>query len=241
MEKGIVLLLTGTINTNNKHFTKLNDKEQRLVQYVDTIRHYLSAYNFPIIFVENSNEDLSGYFKSEIEEKKIEVLTFDGNSYAASTGKGYGDMECIKYALLHSKFIHEDSFIFKITGRYIIRNLAKYINFYRRNSKLDLMVDITNNFQFSVSSFFGFRPFFVTKYLSKNQHLINDSKGWYFEHVLSKSVLEAIGDRINFSILKYYPKISAISGTTGKKYKDSFFYFIPRSLKYFIRYYIVIR
>ena len=113
--------------------------------------------------------------------------------------------------------------------------------FYHKHSAVELMVDLTNNFRFSTSSFFGFKPFFIKNYLLKNQYLINDSNEWYLEHVLAKSSLEAIGDRINFSILKYYPKISAISGTTGKSYKESALYYFPRSLKYFIRYYIVIR
>ncbi len=241
MDKDVVLLLTGTINTNNKHFTKLNNKEQRLSQYIETIKHYLSSYPQRVIFIENSNEDLSIHFIKEIKEQRIEILYFDGNNYDAEIGKGYGDLECIKYAVEHSKIIKESSFIFKITGRYIIKNLKSYIRAYEENSKVDLMVDLTNNFRFSISSFFGFRPFFLTKYLLRNQDIINDSKDWYFEHVLAKSSLEAIADRINFSLLKYYPKISAISGTTGKRYKESIIYYIPRSLKYFIRYYIVIR
>ena len=241
MESNVVLLLTATVNTNNKHFTQLNNSEQRLAQYIETIKYYLALYEQPLIFVENSGEDLSPHFKAEIKAHRIEILTFQGNDYSPEIGKGYGDFQCIRHALQHSQLITDESFIFKITGRYIIKNLSKYIHFYKKNDKVDLMVDLTNNFRFSISSFFGFRPFFITKYLLKNQKIINDSNNWYFEHVLAKSSLEAIADRINFSILKYYPKISAISGTTGKRYKESILYFIPRSLKYFVRYYIVIR
>lgn len=103
------------------------------------------------------------------------------------------------------------------------------------------MADLTNNFQASLASIFGFRPFFAKKFLFKNASLINDTRGFFFEHALAKAVLEAIADGIQFQIFKFYPRIQAISGTTGKAYKKSFFFFFPRKIKYLLRYYIVIR
>ena len=59
MENSVVLLLTATVNTNNKSFTQLHNKEQRLSQYIETIKYYLALYEQPLVFVENSGEDLS--------------------------------------------------------------------------------------------------------------------------------------------------------------------------------------
>jgi hypothetical protein len=237
----IALLLTGTVNVYDKHFTIHKNADQRREEYLHTIRYYLQHYPYPIVFVENSNEDLSGHFKEEILNKRLEILSFDGNRYAPEIGKGLGELKCIEYAITNAKTFNDDIFIFKITGRYKVLNFRNFIKSYERAPSLELLADLTNNFRNSSSAIIGFKRFFPKRYLFKNAHLINDQKGFYFEHALAKAVLEAIGDHINFQIFKYYPKLRAISGTTGQPYKKSFLYMLPRHFKYWLRYYIVIR
>lgn len=241
MDHKIILLLTGTINTYNKEFTLLTSSEKRREDYINAIHYYLKNFNYPIVFVENSKQDISPDFITEIENKQLEILFFDGNDYPKEMGKGYGEMCCIEYAINNSSMIKPDSFIFKITGRYKILNLNKFIDFYNDHPGTDLIADLTNNFKLSQSAIFGFRPFFPPNYLFKYLKILNDTNGIYFEHVLSKAVLNAISDGVDFKIFKYYPKIKAISGTTGKAYKNSFIYLLPRKLKYLVRYFIVLR
>lgn len=239
--KNILLFLTGTINTYGKGFSIISDPQERRIDYINTIRYYLKNYEFPVLFVENSNENISSYFRSEIENKRLEVLCFDGNNYDEQIGKGLGEMLCIKYGINNSLFIRQDYFVFKITGRYKILNLKKFIDYYRKYPDAELIADLTNNFKFSQSCIFGFKPFFAENFLFNYTSILNDTKGVYFEHALAKAVLLAISENINFHIFRYYPKIKAISGTTGKAYNISFFYFILRRIKYFIRYFIMIR
>lgn len=237
----IVLLLTGSVHVFNKHYTALNDPEERKKQYIEVIKYYLDKFSFPVVFVENSNEDLSGPFVQEIASGRLEIICFDGNNYSPELGKGPGEWACIEKAVSKSKFITEDSFVFKITGRYKILNLHRFVKFKQQHPNLELFADLTNNFRLSASAVFGFKPFFVLNYLSKTVVNMNDKNGYYFEHGLAKAVLEAIGDRIEFSIFKNYPRVSAISGTTGKAYKSSFLYMFPRQIKYWLRYLIVTR
>lgn len=239
--KKIVLLLTGTINTNGISYVLLNDKTIRKKNYIDAIKHYLQNYNYPIVFVENSDEDLSPYFVSEIKEGRLQILHFNGNDYQPILGKGYGEMGCIEYAVKNATLINKDTFIFKITGRYIINNAAKFFNTVEKKPALELLADLTNNFTWSAGCIFGFTPYFANTFLFKNKELLNDSIGYNFEHALAKAVLEAIGHRLNFQIFNYYPIINAISGTTGKYYNKAWWYIYPRQLKYFVRYLIVIR
>lgn len=103
----IILLLTGTVNTYNKNFTTLNDAEQRKKEYISTINYYLDHYSYPVVFVENSDENLSVYFTNAIKTGKLEVLYFDGNKYPGEIGKGLGEMKCIEYAITHSAFIRK--------------------------------------------------------------------------------------------------------------------------------------
>jgi hypothetical protein len=241
MQNDILLLLTGTINTQNKMFTALTDKDQRKREYISTIQYYLANFDFPIVFVENSGEDISGDFTQSILDKRLEVLTFHGNDYAPELGKGTGEMNCMEHGIKNSRLLRDDHFVFKITGRYIVRNLGKYVQYYRGNQQVNLMADLTSNFRLSASGFFGFRPFFVTEYLLKKAPLLNDTEHRYFEHMLARAVLHALSDDVSFSLLKYYPRISAISGTTAKKYNDSWLHYFPRNMKYLLRYYILKR
>ncbi len=237
----IIILLTGAINTYNKQFTSLNNPAERKADYINTIRYYLEKYNYPIVFVENSDVNLSTYFIKEIEQKRLEILCFNGNNYSGEIGKGLGEMRCIEFGLSNSSLILESSFVFKITGRYKILNAGNFFKFYEKHSHVELIADLTNNFKSSQSCIFGFKPFFAKKFLFKYGPILNDTNGIYFEHALAKAVLSAISENLNFYIFKYYPRIKAISGTTGKMYKRSFIYFFPRMLKYFVRYYIMIR
>ncbi len=237
----IVLLLTGTVNVNAMQYTQLTDAGTRKKDYIRAVRHYLDNFPFPVVFVENSGEPMAVHFEDEINTGRLEVLGFDGNNYDTSFGKGYGEMRCIEFAITHSKLIGENSFVFKITGRYIIDNAQRFFSRYSRFPDTELMADLTNNFRWSASAIVGFRPFFATTYLFKNAGLINDSLKFSFEHALAKAVLEAIGAQVNFQLFRYYPKLRAISGTTGRPYRKSFFYMLPRQFKYWIRYYILIR
>jgi len=237
----IILLLTGTVNTYNKDFTSLSDSEKRKADYINTINYYLKTYNYPIVFVENSDEDLSVHFTGQIKNGRLEVLCFNGNNYAPELGKGLGEMRCIEFAISNSSFIEKTSFVFKITGRYKISNAGKFINFYKKHPDAELIADLTNNFTNSQSCIFGFRPFFAKIFLFKYASILDDSKRIYFEHALAKAVLSAISENVVFYIFRYYPRLYAISGTTGKSYNKSFIYFFPRMLKYLLRYFIVIR
>lgn len=237
----IVLLLTGTVHVNAMQFTKLTDADTRKKDYIRAVRHYLDNFPFPVVLVENSGEPMAVHFENDIKAGRLEVLGFYGNNYDTSFGKGYGEMRCIEFAITHSNLIGEDSFVFKITGRYIIDNVHRFFSRYSRFPETELMADLTNNFRWSASAIVGFRPFFAKNYLFKNAGLINDSRKFSFEHALAKAVLEAIGGQVNFQLFLHYPQLRAISGTTGKPYRKSVFYMLPRQFKYWIRYYILIR
>ena len=237
----IVLLLTGTVDVGAMAFTRLTDVNQRKQDYLKAIRYYLNRFPYPVVFVENSGNDLAPELMAELASGRLEVLTYSGNQYNPELGKGYGEARSILHGIHHARSITEDCFVFKITGRYSITNAQCFFREYETHPELDLLADLTNNFRWSMSFIVGFRPSFVKKYLAPNSEQINDTAGFAFEHALAKSVLEAIGDQVQFRIFRYYPKLEAISGTTGKPYRNAWWYMWPRQIKYWIRFLIVIR
>lgn len=208
-----VILLTGCINPNGMPFTKLNDVGERQKQYVDAIHYYLSNANYPIIFCENSNTDISPFINND--ENKIEILTFAGNQNKHK-GKGYGEAEIIEYALDHSTFIINCDLIIKITGRLIIENINEIITNKFPSQILDgIVCSFHSNLEFADSRVFC-APKVFFQLLVKHKDEINDNKGIFFEHILAKYIKKS-----NYSKYPFWiePTVIGMSGSTGAQYE----------------------
>ncbi|MBC8986177.1 hypothetical protein H9X96_10370 [Pedobacter sp. N36a] len=223
-----LLMLTGCINPAGMIFTELQNPDLRLNQYVEAINFYLEKTEGKVLFVENSGFDISNHF--DVSTKgRLEVLTFDGNNYDKVLGKGYGEMLIIKYAIDNSIFVNSSKSICKITGRYKILNVSNLLKNYI-NSESNLMVQLCGKMKYSDSRFFIADRSFYEDFLINSLELINDTKGVYFEHVLSKAVLRAIISGYFYLPFKFHLRISGRSGTDNKNYNDSLFYWFPRNI-----------
>jgi hypothetical protein len=232
--KAITLLLTGTVFPGEMAFTKLIDPEIRKSHYISSLNYWLEETDLPIVFVENSGTDLSKSINPR-HRGRIELLTFNGNTYSKRFGKGYGELKCLHYAAVHSEFLKHSEFIFKITGRYKVQNFRKFESFYQQHKEMYIFLDFKGSLTFADSRLFGFNPEFVVKYLVKRQEEANDSSGHFFENVLARATLEAIIDGKTFMQLPYYPKLIGISGTDNKPYKSNFLFFLVKRIKYYFK------
>lgn len=210
-----VILLTACINPNGMAFTRLTDPTERKRQYVEAVDFYLKNTRLPIVFAENSNSDISCLFPNQISIGRLEIITFKGNE-DKYRGKGYGEAEIIEYAIAHSKFIKDNCFLIKITGRLIVENIRSIFHVHRV-LKLNKAIQFSTNskFKFADSRLVIFPLSFVKCFLNRKLQ-IDDSKGAYFEHVL----LNTIKEEQTFYYLPFLvePQILGISGSTGKEY-----------------------
>lgn len=232
----IVILLTATVNPNGMSMTSIQNVQERRSQYIDTIKFWSTVENVNLVLVENSNTSLKEDFRNIETLQDIEILTFDGNNYDRSIGKGYGEYNCMDYAVRNSVFIKNSDWIFKVTGRYSILNFTSFFNYYLQNLDIDLMVDFKLNLTFADSRFFGFRKEFITNYLSKYKTIVDDSKGIYFENILLKASLNAIADGYVYRPYPTLPRIRGYSGSLGTKYNDSFLHWLRHQYKYYLKY-----
>lgn len=226
-----VILLTGCINPNGMAYTSLNNIEERQEQYVNAIRHYLKKTNYPVIFAENSDTDISNYFQESIKSGQLECLTFQGNQNKEK-GKGYGECEIIKYALDNSQIIHSSNEvrIVKITGRLIIKNISPIIRYHSMfSSKQTTLCMINSDFSFPDSRIIMAHIDFYKAFL-QYQEKINDSQGYFFEHALGDIIKD--NRQYPFSPFFLQPQIIGISGSTGKRYPLE-----PTSCSFAIRYF----
>ena len=77
------------------------------------------------MFVENTNGDIISEYIDYIHSGCLEMLSFDGNSYDKSKGKGYGEALIIKYAIENSAFLSKALMVAKITGRHKYKNISR--------------------------------------------------------------------------------------------------------------------
>lgn len=211
-------------------YTSLNNIEERKKQYVNAIRHYLTTTNYPVVFTENSDTDISPLFHDYIQSKRLEYLTFPGN-HNKEKGKGYGECEIIQYALSHSRIIsaYKDLRIVKITGRLIVKNLHQVICIHQLfSSQKTTFCMINSDFSFPDSRIIIAHRSFYESFLGYKEK-IDDSRGYFFEHALCDIIKE--NQQFPFSPFFIQPQIIGMSGSTGKQYSIG-----PSSCSYTFRY-----
>ena len=212
-----IILLTGCINPNGMSFTTLTDISIRINQYLAAISFYLQNTDIPIVFVENSDNDLRRYANSFTRNKRLEILSFNGNNNK-ERGKGYGEAEIIEYALNNSLIIKstQKCNIIKITGRLIIKNIVSVINhrfFSQRNNSI--IVTFNSDFSFADSRIIIAPKTFYLSFLI-NKEEINDSVNHFFEIVLSNTIKKEQTNHFYLFFIEHY--IDGQSGTTSEIY-----------------------
>ena len=124
-----VILMTATVNQEGTDNTTLQVAAIRKQHYVEAIRFYLDNTDLNIIICENTETKFYNEIESYNNNKsRLEFLTFRGNDYDKSRGKGFGEAQIIKFALEHSRFIKESDYLIKITGRVRFSNIDKILN-----------------------------------------------------------------------------------------------------------------
>lgn len=214
-----VLLLTACVTPGGMAYTALQDSTERERQYLNALRWYLSNTEFPIVMCENTSYQLPAEFKPYIDSGRLEFLSFDGNnSFDKSRGKGLGEALIINYAIDHSRLIAQADIIMKVTGRQILRNIVfvvkhstnpncVYANMCKQN--LGIMA--------ALSQFYICPKTFYTKYFLSDIDKLDDSRFYYFEHLLYDSMALWKQDKAGCISEFWMPlKIEGVSGTQNK-------------------------
>lgn len=215
-----VLLMTACINPSGMSNTALQDVEERKRQYVHAIEYYLNHTDYQILFVENSGSDISSLFKSTISSGRIEMLTYEGNHFDKSFGKGYGEGLIMRYALSHSKILKDDSIVIKVSGRHIVKNINMIVTLTAmlRNCRRFVACDINPKTRGANSDMFvGTMDFY--RFFDKYVDNINERANIWFEHVLYAAIVGYCKGKENFVFLPLPLNQEGISGSMGIQFK----------------------
>lgn len=135
------ILMTASVSTRGMKGACFSD-EERYKMYLETLRHYISQFfinspkgNVKLVFADNSgwdlqtfHDDLSKQFESEIINSNIEFISLPPELFDITKGKGYNELLMINLAIDKSVFINEMGAFFKVTGRYPILNLQRFVS-----------------------------------------------------------------------------------------------------------------
>jgi len=131
-----ILLLTATIiPPRNVPGLVLTDPLRRLREYDQALRfylHHLGRCADAIVFAENSGADLSplrATARAFGASERVEFLSVQGLDYAPELGKGFGEFKLLDHVMSSSLacLSSTTSVIWKITGRYRVRNISRFI------------------------------------------------------------------------------------------------------------------
>lgn len=200
------MLLTACIDTKDVIATARSDHALRLSDYKLAFGKYITHSGIKkLIFCENSGYDMSElkaiYANRNRNDLTIEFLSFYGQDFSPHLGKGYGEMNIVKYALDNSKLISEHSILLKVTGRYYVKNIDNLIRGISQSHDVDVFCDLRQNLSSSDSRVFAGTLPFLKDYLLPLQATINDSKGICLENCLAMAICKAISDERRWSLL----------------------------------------
>jgi hypothetical protein len=128
--------MTATITPHNARNLARTDPVVRLKDYDDALGFYLGLIDRPlhgIVFVENSDSDvttLRQLVASRGLTERVEFLCNYGVHLYAEKGRAHGEFKLLDYAMTSSIMVMEaglNHVVWKITGRYMVKNLASII------------------------------------------------------------------------------------------------------------------
>jgi hypothetical protein len=128
--------MTSTITPQNARNLTRSDPVDRLHDYHEALSFYLGLIDRPlhgIVFVENSDSDVTT-LKQLVASRglggRVEFLCNYGVHLYTEEGRAYGELKLLDYAMAASvmvKMAGSNHVVWKITGRYTVKNLAAMI------------------------------------------------------------------------------------------------------------------
>lgn len=201
-----VLCMTGTVNVHAGQ-TLRTDPLLRLADYKAAVRYYLEHTELPVVFVENSDYDFSSDadFSAFAADPRFRLIRTVPHP---DTEKGKGFQEF--YMLDQLVEALDARLMVKVTGRYVVKNIARMLG----EMRAPLNMDLHRKLGVALTGFFSvetaiYKRFFFGKYADAD-----DSAGRYIEHVIYEAVTRTPLRKMT-ALLPENPEFRGVSGSYG--------------------------
>lgn len=231
----ILVFITATIHCGETPLVKRCDPDQREQDYLRVFRHWLSLdCDADILFCENSNADLSAFHAVAATdagtERRVRFVSFAGNLGAQKYGKGYGEMEMLRYAFNTFPELKNYRYIVKVSGRYVVKNGSNVVSRIRRMTA-DLICDIHWHLTYGDVRTVAFKPQIALTHLIPFQEEIDDTRGVFLEHVMARCVHRTLAAGGSWAPLPCTPYCDGISGTWNTSEHDRLSWRVKQDIK----------
>jgi len=151
-----ILLMTATITPDNSPELARTDPALRLQDYADALAFYIDRLGTDakdgvidgIVFVENSDSDISSLVALAAARgvaDRVEFIANYGRHSYPGRDRSYGESRLLDHGMSNSRLIAtagDRAVVWKITGRYRVRNLARMVR--TAPARFDLYCDVRN-------------------------------------------------------------------------------------------------
>jgi hypothetical protein len=230
----VIVLLTACVNPGNVVNVVRRDPDVRAGDYSRALRKWIRVNEIDgVVFCENSGADLTPIKELATavgHTAQVEFLSFNGQDFDPSLGKGFGEMNIIRYAIDHSQLISDSQFVVKVTGRFFITNIRSIVRAIRRSDGIELFCDLRANLTSADSRVFCATPAFLGDYLLSYQSIVNDAEGVYFENALARAAHQAMADGRRCAALPHAHRMIGVAGTNGRPVPSGIVNYLRREL-----------
>ena len=254
----LAILLTATIKVQvvGGNFTM----NERANMYTSTLRFYATTFGkkYPIIFLENSDYDLSELkkeFNDKLDIEWIQLRPSENLPFNPNKGKSYNEYLMIKEGIIRSQKLKQCTHFLKITGRYAMVNIITIIKEIEKRAKNKVfMGDIkdTNLYKLIGSKTYGHwgdSRFWVAQIEYYKDYLLNCylemndcEDGKWAEHYLLRMARKNKKDNRFIFRFQHQVLFNGITGmktsaelATGKFRQDSFGMRVKSQIRYILR------
>lgn len=216
-----VALITSTIAPQSNAFAlKHNDPNRRLEDYIKSLIFYIEVLKKgtfdKVIYIDNSGFDLSK-LEDMVDEHGVkssfEFISYTSNIDPQDKNRLFLELNLIKYGIENSSFIqnNNDINIWKITGRYIVKNIEKIVEG-TSNITDDLIIN-HRNYPYKVLDLYlvRFNPHVCESFLFPNIDLFDSKEDG---EVTLRNIMDT-DPPANISIVKRFPCVPLLNGTRG--------------------------
>jgi len=234
-----ILILSATIQPpNNARNLKRLNVEDRKQDYLKAFRFYINALRSHIvdfiIFTDNSDYDLR-FLEHAIDpdiQNYVELISYHGLDYSPDKGRGFGEFKLLDYTMNHSRIIQlhgNKSTIWKITGRYQLKNINKLIHSFP-SDKLFLCHCRNHPIYWCDTYVLAWTMGFYRNHLAGVYHQLDESSGhasaesYFREHIDS---LDSSGIQKRFSHL---PQLIGVRGYDNRSYEQEYLKHMVRAV-----------
>lgn len=213
----LCVLLTATVNVRGTAYVTRTDPIQRLRDSEWALQDWLTrSHSVRVVFCENSGWDLTSLHRlvqMHGAADRVELLSFCGEP-PGHRGKGYGELEILRFAAENSVAAREAPGFLKVTGRYRFHNAPLFVRAIQQ-AQPDVMASFGHGLTWADSRVFGGTFEFLQRYLFPLHDRIDDSRGFYMEHALAVATHLAIAEGRVFTLPPALPDLEGYYGTSN--------------------------